>query len=98
MWVAANPTVIAPVENCMPVSIWSDVSMRGARKSRGGINVQCCVPIELGWRCSIYAGVILGYPPARAVERKPVRIGDNARIRSGSVVYASSPERLRDRP
>jgi acetyltransferase-like isoleucine patch superfamily enzyme len=51
--------------------------------------VQDCVAIELGRDCSIDPGVILGYPPGRPVERYPVRIGDNARIRSGSVVYAS---------
>lgn len=51
--------------------------------------MQACVPIELGKNCSIDSGVILGYPPGRPIERKPVRIGDNARIRSGSVIYAS---------
>ncbi len=33
--------------------------------------------------------VILGYPPGRPIERRPVRIGNVARIRSGSVIYAS---------
>jgi acetyltransferase-like isoleucine patch superfamily enzyme len=51
--------------------------------------MQGCVPIELGRDCSIDPDVLLGYPPGRPVERKPVRIGDNARIRSGSVIYAS---------
>jgi acetyltransferase-like isoleucine patch superfamily enzyme len=51
--------------------------------------VQSCVPIELGQDCSIDAGVILGYPPGRPIERKPVRIGDHAQIRSGTVIYAS---------
>jgi acetyltransferase-like isoleucine patch superfamily enzyme len=51
--------------------------------------VQSCVPIELGRDCAIDPGVILGYPPGRPIERKPVRIGDRARVRSGSVIYAS---------
>ena len=51
--------------------------------------MQSCVPVELGADCSIDAGVILGYPPGRPIDRKPVRIGDRAQIRSGSVIYAS---------
>jgi len=48
-----------------------------------------CVPLEIGKNCSIDPDVILGYQPGRPVERKPLRIGDNARVRSGSVIYAS---------
>lgn len=48
-----------------------------------------CVPVALGQNCQIDADVILGYPPGRPIERKPLRIGDAARIRSGSVIYAS---------
>lgn len=51
--------------------------------------MESCVPLELGRNCSIDFGVLLGYPPGRPVERKPVRIGDDAHIRSGSVIYAS---------
>lgn len=51
--------------------------------------MESCVPVELGKNCSIDPGVLLGYPPGRHVERRPVRIGDNAQIRSGSVIYAS---------
>ncbi len=48
-----------------------------------------CVDVKLGRDCSIDPGVILGYLPSRPVEKKPVRIGDSAQIRSGSVIYAS---------
>lgn len=51
--------------------------------------MQSCVPIELGQYCTIDSGVILGYPPGRPIERRPVRIGDKAQVRSGSVIYAS---------
>lgn len=51
--------------------------------------MQSCVAIELGENCSIDEGVLLGYPPGRPVARTPVRIGSNAQIRSGTVVYAS---------
>jgi acetyltransferase-like isoleucine patch superfamily enzyme len=51
--------------------------------------LESCVPLELGRNCSIDSGVLLGYPPGRPVERTPVRIGDDAHIRSGSVIYAS---------
>jgi acetyltransferase-like isoleucine patch superfamily enzyme len=51
--------------------------------------VHDCVPVNLGQDCSIDPGVILGYPPGRPIERKPVRIGDHAQIRSGTVIYAS---------
>ena len=51
--------------------------------------MQSCVPVELGIDCSIDAGVILGYPPGRSIERTLVRIGDRAQVRSGTVIYAS---------
>jgi acetyltransferase-like isoleucine patch superfamily enzyme len=51
--------------------------------------LESCVPVELGKNCSIDPGVLLGYPPGRPVERRPVLIGDHAQIRSGSVIYAS---------
>ncbi len=51
--------------------------------------MQSCVPVELGRDCVIDAGVILGYPPGRPIERKAVRIGDHGQVRSGSVIYAS---------
>lgn len=51
--------------------------------------MESCVPVELGKNCAIDPGVLLGYPPGRPVERRPVRIGDHAQIRSGSVIYAS---------
>jgi acetyltransferase-like isoleucine patch superfamily enzyme len=51
--------------------------------------VEGCLPVALGAGCQIDPNVILGYPPGRHIELKPSRIGDNARIRSGSVIYAS---------
>ena len=48
-----------------------------------------CVPIILGDGHSIDSGVLLGYRPGRAIELRPVRIGEHARIRSGTVIYAS---------
>ena len=51
--------------------------------------MQPCVPLELGKNCSIDPGVLLGYPPGRRIPLHPVRIGDGARIRAGTVIYAS---------
>lgn len=51
--------------------------------------MQSCVPIELGQDCSIDPNVLLGYPPGRKVERRPVRIGDRSQLRAGTIVYAS---------
>ena len=51
--------------------------------------MQPCVPVELGDNCSVDDGVLLGYPPGRRIELQPVRIGDGARIRAGSIIYAS---------
>jgi acetyltransferase-like isoleucine patch superfamily enzyme len=48
-----------------------------------------CVPAECGPQCEIDDGVLLGYRPGRTIELRPVRIGAGARIRSGSVIYAS---------
>ncbi len=47
------------------------------------------VPVQLGNHCSIDDGALLGYVPGRKIELVPVRIGDGARIRSGTVIYAS---------
>ena len=48
-----------------------------------------CVPLELGKECSVDGGALLGYPPGRHIVLRPVRIGDRARIRAGTVIYAS---------
>jgi len=48
-----------------------------------------CVPLDLGKDCWIDAEVLLGYQPGRRIELRPVRIGDRARIRAGTVIYAS---------
>jgi len=48
-----------------------------------------CVPLELGKDCSVDAGALLGYMPGRHIVLRPVRIGDRARIRAGTVIYAS---------
>ncbi len=43
--------------------------------------------IRLGKGCLIDVGVVLGYRPARGKNIDIVIIGDNARIRSGTVIY-----------
>lgn len=48
-----------------------------------------CVPVHLGAECAVDEDVWLGYPPGRLEELQPVRIGDGARIRAGTVIYAS---------
>jgi len=48
-----------------------------------------CVPVELGRDCQVDPSAILGYPTGRRIELRPVRIGEGARIRSGTAVYAS---------
>jgi acetyltransferase-like isoleucine patch superfamily enzyme len=48
-----------------------------------------CVPIDLGKGCRVDSNVILGYIPGRKIELQPVRIGKEACIRSGTVIYAS---------
>ena len=51
--------------------------------------MQPCVPLELGKDCLVDPGALLGYRPGRRIPLTPVRIGDGARIRSGTVIYAS---------
>lgn len=51
--------------------------------------MQPCVPVLLGDGHSIDAGVLLGYRPGRAIELQPVRLGPRARLRAGTVIYAS---------
>ncbi len=46
--------------------------------------------VLLGEGGLVDVGVILGYPPARGKNIDFVKIGRNARIRSGSVIYAGS--------
>lgn len=48
-----------------------------------------CVAIELGKDCVVDPSALLGYPTGRAIDLRPVRIGDGARIRSGTAIYAS---------
>lgn len=51
--------------------------------------MQPSVAVELGKNCEVDSGVLLGYPTGRHIELRPVRIGDRARIRAGTVIYAS---------
>jgi len=51
--------------------------------------LQPCVQVELGCNCRVDAGVLLGYRPGRKIELQPVRIGNGACIRAGTVIYAS---------
>ena len=46
--------------------------------------------VRLGDGCAIDAGVLLGYRTGRRIENEELIIGDHARVRSGSVVYAGS--------
>ena len=48
-----------------------------------------CVPLQLGQDCVVDPAALLGYPTGRHIELRPVRIGDGARIRSGTAIYAS---------
>ena len=48
-----------------------------------------CVPLLLGQNCVVDPSVLLGYPTGRRIELRPVRIGDGARIRSGTAIYAT---------
>jgi len=48
-----------------------------------------CVPLLLGQNCVVDPSALLGYPTGRRIELRPVRIGDGARIRSGTAIYAS---------
>lgn len=43
--------------------------------------------VETGEGCVIDVGVLLGYPAARGKNTDRVRIGDGARLRSGTVIY-----------
>lgn len=43
--------------------------------------------VILGEGCEVDVGVLLGYPAARGEKVDRVVIGDNARIRSGTVIY-----------
>jgi acetyltransferase-like isoleucine patch superfamily enzyme len=46
--------------------------------------------VHLGPGAKLDMGVILGYPPARTVPVLDLHIGERARIRSGTVIYAGS--------
>ena len=48
-----------------------------------------CVPLLLGQNCVVDPSALLGYPTGRRIELCPVRIGDGARIRSGTAIYAT---------
>ena len=48
-----------------------------------------CVPLLLGQNCVVDPSALLGYPTGRRIELRPVRIGDGARVRSGTAIYAS---------
>jgi len=51
--------------------------------------MESCVSFTLGDDHSIDPGVLLGYKPGRQIELLPVRIGERAHLRSGTVIYAS---------
>lgn len=46
--------------------------------------------IETGEGCTIDVGVLLGYPASRGKDIDRLVIGDRARIRSGTVIYAGA--------
>lgn len=46
--------------------------------------------VQLGKGCRVDPGVVLGYPPERLDDPGPALIGDHARIRQGSVIYAAT--------
>jgi len=46
--------------------------------------------VRLGDGCLIDAGVLLGYRTGRQIQSEELIIGDNARIRSGTVIYAGT--------
>ena len=48
-----------------------------------------CVPLLLGQNCVVDPSALLGYPTGRRIELRPVRIGDGARVRSGTAIYAT---------
>jgi len=43
--------------------------------------------VKIGQGCQVDVGVILGYPPSRGKNIDTVTIGENARIRTGTVIY-----------
>jgi acetyltransferase-like isoleucine patch superfamily enzyme len=47
------------------------------------------VQVILGDSHSIDTGVLLGYRPGRPIDLHPVRVGPKARLRTGTVIYAS---------
>ena len=47
------------------------------------------VPLELGSNCAIDPGAYLGYRTGRKIELRPVRLGEGACVRAGTVIYAS---------
>lgn len=49
-----------------------------------------CLPVQLGADCLVDPAAILGYPPGRPGTFADLRVGDGARIRAGSVIYAGS--------
>jgi len=46
--------------------------------------------VALGEGCEIDEGVLIGYSSGRTIESERLIIGENARIRSGSVIYCGS--------
>lgn len=48
------------------------------------------VPVEIGKNPQIDEGVVLGYTPEREVKNYQLRIGDQARIRQGTILYGGS--------
>lgn len=46
--------------------------------------------IKLGINCLVERGAIVGYKPGRKIKNLSLCVGDNAQIRSGSVIYAGS--------
>jgi acetyltransferase-like isoleucine patch superfamily enzyme len=43
--------------------------------------------VKIGRGCQVDVGVVLGYAPARGKNIETVTIGENARIRTGTVIY-----------
>jgi len=58
-------------------------------KRRNEIEPEVYGEVQLGVNSTVDPFVRLGYPPAR-VHSKPLIIGPNARIRQGTIIYASS--------
>ncbi len=51
--------------------------------------MEACVDVRFGDGPSIDDSVLLGYRPGRLIKLEPVQIGDGARIRAGTIIYAS---------